>query len=41
VKRVLLVPLTVLLELNALRIVLLAFLSRIVSTLALGASKRN
>jgi hypothetical protein len=40
VKRVLLVPLAVLLELNALRIVLLVFLGRIVATLALGTSER-
>jgi len=41
VKRVLLVPLAVLLELDAFRIILLVLFRRIVPTLALGASKRN
>jgi hypothetical protein len=41
VKRVAFIPLAILLELNALRIVLLVFSCRIVAALALRASKRN
>jgi hypothetical protein len=40
-KRMLLVPLAILLKLNALRVILLILFRRIVAALALCASKRN